>query len=92
MGEIDIVARDADGLAFIEVKSASSEKFGLPQERVSLSKQRQISKAALKFLKGRRLLGSKARFDVVSVFYRRTAEPEFELIKNAFDLDSSFSP
>ena len=31
-GEIDIVARDKDNIAFVEVKTRTSVEFGLPEE------------------------------------------------------------
>lgn len=90
LGEIDIIARDKDTLAFIEVKTRHSDRFGLPQEAVSVSKQKQISKAALMFLKENNLLEKKARFDVISVVYSKD-KPQLDLIKNAFELDNSFT-
>lgn len=90
LGEIDIVARDKDTFCFVEVKTRNSLNFGLPQEAVSRAKQRQISKAALNFLKKNKLLDKKARFDVVSVVYSGD-KPQFDLIKDAFDLDPSYT-
>jgi putative endonuclease len=90
LGEIDIVARDKDTLCFVEVKTRLSERFGLPSEAVSRFKQRQISKAALIFLKEKKLLDKKARFDVVSVLYSEKG-PKLDIIKNAFELDSGLS-
>lgn len=90
LGEIDIIARDKDTFCFIEVKTRNSLRFGLPQEAVSLTKQRQISKAALNFLKKNNLLDKKARFDVVSVVYSG-GRPQLGLIKDAFNLDSSYT-
>ncbi len=89
LGEIDIIAKDKDSYCFIEVKTRHSDKFGLPSEAVSAFKQRQISKAALVFLKENRLLDKKARFDVVSIIYAQEP-PQIDLIKNAFELDESF--
>jgi putative endonuclease len=89
LGEIDIVARDKDTYCFVEVKTRRSDKFGLPQEAVSRFKQRQISKAALSFLKDNLLMDKKSRFDVVSIMHEEF--PRIELIKNAFDLDESFT-
>lgn len=91
LGEVDIVARDKDTLCFIEVKTRHSDRFGLPKEAISSSKQRQISKAALLFLKENNLLDKKARFDVVSIIYSQKQRPRLDLIKNAFELDESFS-
>ena len=90
IGEIDIVACDKDTICFIEVKTRYSDKYGLPQEAVLNSKQRQIAKAALIFLKENNLLDKKARFDVVSIIYLKE-RPKFDLIKNAFELDTSFT-
>lgn len=89
LGEVDIIAYDKDTLCFIEVKTRGSLRFGSPQEAVSHFKQRQISKAALEFLKRNNLLNKKARFDVVSVIYAED-KPEFGLIKNAFELEERY--
>ncbi len=90
LGEIDIIACDKGTICFIEVKTRQSERFGLPAEAVSYSKKRQISKTALLFLKERKLLDKKARFDVVSILYRKD-NPQLDLIKNAFELNSDFT-
>ena len=90
LGEIDIIALDKSVVCFVEVKARSSENFGSPKEAVSSSKQRQIAKAALVFLKDRKLLDRSSRFDVVSVIMRG-GKPEIELIKDAFELDHDFS-
>jgi putative endonuclease len=90
LGEIDIIAVDKDTYCFIEVKTRHSDKFGLPSEAISSIKQRQISKAALNFLKENKLLDKKARFDVVSIIYQKDA-PRLDLIKNAFELDENFT-
>ncbi|MCX5703047.1 MAG: YraN family protein [Candidatus Omnitrophica bacterium] len=90
LGEIDIIATDKDTFCFIEVKARSTARFGSPQEAVSRFKQRQISKAALVFLKENNLLDKKARFDVVSVLYSQDS-PKIDLIKNAFGLSEQFT-
>src|ERR1041385_115451 len=63
--EVDIVARQKDWLVFVEVKTRKTEEFGLPSEAVQREKQRNLSKAALDYL---RLLGNPKihfRFDIV---------------------------
>lgn len=91
LGEIDIVAFDGDAVCFVEVKTRSSRRFGLPQEAVSGIKQRQIAKAALCFIKEKNFFNRRARFDVVSVDH--SCRPaKLELIKNAFELNENFSP
>ena len=86
MGEMDIIAKDKDTLAFIEVKTRTSTEFGPPQLAVNLSKQRQLSKVALNYLNEKRLNDVKARFDVVAILLEQKRE-EIELIKDAFDLN-----
>ena len=90
LGEIDIIASDKDTYCFIEVKFRNSDRFGLPQDALSSFKQRQISKAALVYLKENKLLEKKARFDVVSVTMQDDS-PKATLIKNAFELYPAFS-
>lgn len=90
LGEVDIVAKDKDTFCFIEVKSRSSDRFGLGLEAVSGLKQKQISKAALSFLKENNLLDKKARFDVVSLDYSGSEE-KITLVKDAFELDERFT-
>jgi len=85
MGEMDIIAREKDTLAFIEVKTRTSTAFGPPQLAVNASKQRQMSKVALNFLKEKKLEEVKARFDVVAILLGPKGE-EIELIRDAFDL------
>ena len=85
MGEMDIIAREKDTLAFIEVKTRTSTTFGPPQLAVNLTKQMQLSKVALYFLKEKKLEDVKARFDVVAILLRSKGE-EIDLIKDAFDL------
>jgi putative endonuclease len=89
-GEIDVIAKEHGTICFLEVKSRYSKRFGAPQEAVTGRKQRQISRAALCFLKENNLLGSSARFDVVSVISASYTH-KIELFKNAFELEQKFS-
>jgi putative endonuclease len=85
MGEMDIIAKERDTLAFIEVKTRASTEFGPPQLAVNASKQRQLSKVALNYLNEKRLKDVKARFDVVAILLGQMGE-EIELIRDAFEL------
>jgi len=82
LGEIDIIARDNRVLCFVEVKTRTSFKFGYPQEAITPTKQRQLNKVALSYLKQYNLLSKPARFDVVSVVFEKN-KPEITIIKNA---------
>lgn len=89
LGEIDIIAKDKDTVCFVEVKTRTCDKFGLPAEAVFISKQKQIARAALIFLKENNLLEHNARFDVVSIMTGKE-NPKIDLIKNAFELDERY--
>jgi putative endonuclease len=86
MGEMDIIAKEKDTLVFIDEKTRTSALFGPPQLAVNFSKQRQLSKVALNYLKENRLEEAKARFDVVAILLGQKEEG-IELIRNAFDLN-----
>ena len=85
LGEMDIIAREKDTLVFVEVKARTSTVFGPPQLAVNSSKQRQLSKVALNFLREKRIGDVKARFDVVAILLGPKGD-EIELIQDAFDL------
>jgi putative endonuclease len=83
-GEIDVIAQENNILVFIEVKTRESIEFGLPFESVTRRKRRKIANVALSYLKRFQDLPP-CRFDVLSICCNNT-EPEFELIKDAFEV------
>jgi len=90
--EVDLIARDKDWLVFVEVKTRKTEEFGAPSEAVQQEKQRNLSKAALDYL---RQLGNPRihfRFDIVEVVQRADSRKpdDVRLIQNAFDLSEPF--
>lgn len=85
LGEIDIIALSGVTIVFIEVKTRSSLKFGLPFEAVTKKKQHQISKTALYYMSSKKINESAARFDVVSVI-SKGEKMEAQLIENAFEV------
>ena len=91
-GEIDLVVQDGDVLAFVEVKTRRSLKFGAPQLAVTNSKQRKISKTALQYLQEKELFDYVCRFDVISiVFPPDPSEPIIEHIEHAFELSEEYA-
>lgn len=84
IGEIDIIAKDEETLIFIEVKTRESVEYGLPFEAVNSHKKRKIANVALLYLKRFKEIPP-CRFDIVSIYYKQ-GKPEFELIKDAFEL------
>jgi putative endonuclease len=86
LGEIDIIAADGDIIAFIEVKTRRSEKFGQPRESVNYSKQMKIVKTALHYITKKKLTDWMSRFDVVEVFVGSdNTVDSITLIKDAFE-------
>ena len=84
-GEIDIIAVHKKTLVFIEVKTRTSDFFGLPQEAVRQHKQKKISMVAMEFIQRNRLEDKDARFDIVGIRLLPDGY-SFELIENAFEL------
>jgi putative endonuclease len=87
VGEIDIVARDGETLAFVEVKTRTSERYGPPAEAVTWRKRRRIVSMANWYLSEHRLHGCLCRFDVVTVMCRPGEVPAVEVVKDAFQAD-----
>ncbi|MBQ9728710.1 MAG: YraN family protein [Clostridia bacterium] len=78
-GEADIIAQDQDEVAFIEVKTRSSDKYGTPREAVVETKQNRYKQIA-KFYWLQTGEEPNARFDVAEV----DADGTIEYIKYAF--------
>lgn len=87
-GEIDIVAYDESTrpftLAFIEVKTRSSDEIAAPETAVDIRKQRQIIRAARVY---RRITGVSEepyRYDVASVVVKPGGVPSVTLRRGYF--------
>ena len=78
-GEADIIAADGDEIAFVEVKTRSSDKYGTPAEAVVRSKQERYRKIA-EFYWLKTGEEPNARFDVAEVY----ADGRIEYIKYAY--------
>lgn len=89
-GEIDIIAKDAKNLVFVEVKTRRNKLFSHPCEAVTRKKQIKISKVAMAYLTENNLTEVAARFDVVAILLADGTPPEIDLIQNAFDLSDAF--
>ena len=82
-GEVDLIVRRGRTVAFCEVKTRSSDRFGTGAESVLAAKQRRIRRLASRWLSeltpasGRSRV--EVRFDVVSI-----TAGHVEVIENAF--------
>jgi len=89
-GEVDCIAWQGKVLCFIEVKTRmlTANASVSPQEAVTPSKQRQLSRLANFYVSARRLDDVPCRFDVVEVWLPpedSKEPPRIELRQNAFD-------
>ncbi|NEW39223.1 YraN family protein [Nocardia cyriacigeorgica] len=83
-GELDLIARDGDITAFVEVKTRAGLGFGTPAEAVTFTKRQRIRRLALLWLSDQDGPWQRIRFDVVSVLVTREREPVIEHLKAVF--------
>ncbi|WP_067669588.1 YraN family protein [Nocardia miyunensis] len=83
-GELDLIARDAEVTAFVEVKTRSGLRFGIPAEAVTFTKQQRIRRLALLWLNEQQGPWRQIRFDVVSVLVKSGSDPVIEHLKAVF--------
>jgi len=86
-GEIDIVAKEGKVVCFVEVKTRTSDKFGVGLEAVDASKQGRIVKSAIVYIEENSLDDCAVRFDVVSVGQDLEGVGSVEIFRNAFEAD-----
>ena len=84
-GEIDLVARNGarNVIVFCEVKTRSSDRFGIPAEAVTVTKQRRLRTLAARWLAAHPGFGGEVRFDVASVTPARET-PTVTVLEAAF--------
>ncbi len=84
--EIDIIAKDNDTLCFVEVKTRTGVKKGLPREGVTTAKQKKIIMGAQYYLSLNKITNTRLRFDVVEVLYKDSSHTtcDITVIPNAF--------
>ncbi|MCC6488575.1 MAG: YraN family protein [Candidatus Hydrogenedentes bacterium] len=82
--EIDIIAREGDTIAFVEVKTRRTDSFADPEVNVTPEKQRRIRGAAHRYIQAHEDPTCYYRFDVVSVILPETGEARVTLHRDAF--------
>ena len=89
-GEIDLIFRDGDCLAFTEVKTRSSEDWTRPAAAVDARKRRLLSQTALDYLRLLKNPPVKIRFDIVEVLLADGEVREVRHLPNAFALSKPY--
>jgi putative endonuclease len=85
-GEIDLICRDKDAWVFVEVKTRSRLSEPSAVDSVTPRKRQRIFRAAMSYMKWKRLEGCPMRFDLVLIEAGR-----IEWIANAFDLSGGYT-
>jgi putative endonuclease len=65
--EVDLIARQGDLIAFVEVKTRAGDGYGAPEEAVTWHKRKEIETVAREYLARHRPGDVDVRFDVISV-------------------------
>lgn len=87
-GEVDLVCEEGGALAFVEVRSRTSEAQGGPEETVGRRKARRVVAAATDWALRNDGLERTICFHVVAVTFGE-GDPRVELFRDAFDGDGS---
>ncbi|MTE12932.1 YraN family protein [Nocardia aurantiaca] len=83
-GELDVIAREGEVTAFIEVKTRRNLTCGPPEEAVTYLKQRRIRELAARWLREQDGSYQRIRFDVIAVLLRPGHAPDIRHLKAVF--------
>ena len=86
-GEIDLIAEDADGLAFVEVRTRRGDTMGTPEESLTPRKRKRTIAMALEYLQQHEEFAEQAwRIDLVAIELDRAGKiARMEVIKSAVE-------
>jgi putative endonuclease len=90
MGEIDLVAIEAGVIVFVEVKGNRGRRYGAPEEMVTPTKQRRLTRLAGWYLQRRGWFGRPARFDVIAVDWEESGAACVRHFRDAFPATGSW--
>jgi putative endonuclease len=89
-GEIDLIFRDGDCLAFVEVKTRSSEDWARPAAAVNAGRRRRLSQCALDYLRLLKNPEVKIRFDIVEILLADGEVREIRHLPDTFAMSRPF--
>lgn len=81
--EVDLIAKDNDVLVFVEVKTRSTDFFGLPEEHVLEAKEQLMVGAASAYMEK---IGHQweIRFDIIGIIFHNEQQFELKHLEDAF--------
>ena len=83
-GEIDSIAKDKKEYVFIEVKTRTSSKYGMPSEAVDFNKEKHIKKSSQVYVYLNNLENKYIRYDVIEVYFINKNKYYINHLKNNF--------
>lgn len=81
--EVDVIARRANVVAFVEVKGRSGDGFGHPLEAITRAKRAEIGRVAAYWIARFGVAGDVYRFDAIAV-HGNAARPVIEHVEDAW--------
>ncbi len=85
-GEVDLIVLAQKNLHFVEVKTRASKAYGDPEDSVTLTKQRRLSRAAIHYLNRNPDKLDLGRCFSVLVIENFPKAPEIRFYANAFEV------
>ena len=87
VGEMDLIAEDADGLAFVEVRTRRGDALGSPEESLTPRKRARLLTVAQQFLQAHAGYAERAwRIDLVAIELDRAGRvARMDVIKGAVE-------
>ena len=79
--DLDIIAKEGDTLAIVEVKTRRTRLFGDPEEAVDYRKRQSLQSAINHYVKSHRVKAT-VRFDIISIVGTIGSTPEIDHIKD----------
>ncbi len=79
--DLDIIAKEGDTLAIVEVKTRRTRLFGDPEEAVDYRKRQSLQSAINHYVKSHHVKAT-VRFDIISIVGTIGSTPEIDHIKD----------